>query len=173
MIVLPREVEDPADVDVRQMAFAALRVLGTRTGISSLVWSRRDDGMPVIYDIAARPPASPTLALMSHAHGADMHRAWANVVVNGHFAPIPRSHAAGAVFIEREGSGRRVSAVRGFDAIKRELGDLVVEARLPDVGTRAPGARSRDQYVIVRNESTSVVESALAHIASNVAIELM
>ena len=172
-IVLPREVEDPADLDVRHMAYAALRVLGTRTGISSIVWSRRADGSPQIHDIATRPPHSPMLSLMSHAHGADMHRAWANVVVNGHFAPIPRSNAAGAVFVGREGRGRRVAALRGFDAVKRELGHLIVEAQLPDVGARAPGARSRDQYLIVCDPSTSVVESALAHIASSVAIELI
>jgi hypothetical protein len=171
-IVLPREVEDPADVDVRHMGYAALRVLGTRTGIASVVWSRGADGSPMIHDVATRPPQSPTLSLMSHAHGADMHRAWANVVVNGHFTPIPRSHAAGAVFIGREGSGRRVAGIRGLDAVKRELGSLLVEARLPEVGARAPGARSRDQYLIVRDASTSAVETALAHIASTVVITL-
>jgi hypothetical protein len=56
--------------------------------------------------------------------------------------------------------------------VKRELGGLIVEARLPGVGTRAPRVNSRDQYLIVRDPSTSVVESALAQIASSVTIEL-
>jgi len=172
MIVLPREVEDPSCLDVRQMAYAALRVLGTRTGLSTVVWSRSADGRPRIHDITARPPHVATLSLMNHAHGADMHGAWANVVVNGRFAPIARSHAAGAVFVGREGKGRRVAALRGIDAVKRELGNLIVETRLPGVGARAPSAKSRDQYLIVRHPSTSVVESALAHIASSVAIEV-
>lgn len=170
-IVLPREVEDPVDLDVRRMGYAALRALGARTGISSILWSRRADGSPQIHEIQAHPPHSLSLALMSHAHGADMHRAWANAVVNGHFAPIPRSYAAGVVFVEREGTGRRVTGIRGYDAVTRELGDVIVDARLPSVGSRAPGRRARDHYFIVRDSSTATVEAALSHIASSVVIE--
>lgn len=173
-IVLPREVEDPADLQVRHLGFSALRALGARTGISSLRWSRDRNGRPVILDIAPRPPRAPTLSLMSHSHGADMHRAWANVVVNGHFAPIPRSHASGAALVPLVGAGTRVVSIHGFEKVKRELGKMLVESKLPEIGRRVPrkAARSGEHYLLVRHPRTSTVEQAIAHVASAVEVEL-
>jgi hypothetical protein len=125
----------------------------------------------VILDIAPRPPRAPTLSLMSHAHGADMHRAWANVVVNGHFAPIPRSHAAGAALLPVRGRGTRVVNVRGLDKVKRDLGRMLVESRFPEVGKRVTRAGD-DHYVLVRHQKTAAVEEAVAHVTSSVMVEL-
>ena len=87
------------------------------------------------------------------------------------FVPIPRTHAAGAMLVPRKGSGAHVSAVRGLDAAKRELRSMLVETRLPSIGTDRSALRDAE-YLFVRHPSTSMVESALAHLATNVAIEL-
>jgi hypothetical protein len=172
-IVLPRELDDPADAPVRQLAYAALRVLGVRSSVTSMHWSRAADGTPHIVDITTRPPDPLMLSLMGHAHDIDMHRVWANVVVGGAFSPIPRSYAAGAVLL-RTGATATDGFVglRGVDAIKRELGTMLVEMRLPDRAAGSVTSRSDEAYVIVRHPETAVVEAALGHVAALVSAEL-
>jgi hypothetical protein len=152
------------------MGFAALRALGMRTGMSSMTWFRKPDGSAAIADVVPRPPSAEVVSLMSHAHGADMNRAWANAVVNGMFTPIPRLYAAGAALVRTTGSGSRVVAVEGLDKARRELGNLIVEERLPMVG--AAWTRGQARWIVVRHAETSAVESALERLTGSVRIQL-
>jgi hypothetical protein len=151
------------------MGFAALRVLGMRSGISQMQWFRRKDGSAVISDVIARPPGAQILSLMSHAHGADLYRAWANAVVHDLFAPIPRQAAAGAVFFRGAGAGSRVVAVRGGDELRREIEPRVVEATFPEIGA---GAWESKGWVVLRHENTAELGRMLEAIGSRVRIEL-
>jgi hypothetical protein len=140
-VILPREVDDPADATVRRMGFAALRALEMGSGIAEMKWFRRHDGSPVIAEVSARPPESHIMSLMGLAHGADMFRAWANAVVHGIFAPIPRLFAAGAA---------RASA--DLETIRRE----------PGVAVESFGG-----FVLVRHAETRVVESITRRLCSD------
>ncbi|HTR78134.1 MAG TPA: hypothetical protein VMH39_08485, partial [Gemmatimonadaceae bacterium] len=171
-ITLPREIDDPADAKVRQMGFAALRALGIGSGISTMEWFRRPDGTAVISEITARTPGGELMSLMSHAHGADMHRVWANAVVNGLVAPLPRLYAAGAAFLRGEGHGRRVVAVHGLDTIRKELGAVVVEAYLPRIGKPKSTSIKGEGYVVVRHPETAVVDQALQRIIAGARVQL-
>jgi hypothetical protein len=157
MIVLPREIDDPADADVRQMGFAALRALGMDTGLSTITWTRRADGSAVICGVAPNPPDADIVALMGMAHKADMYRAWANGVVNGLFAPIPRPFASGAVFFTR-GNGAVTDRV---ERMAREEGDMIVTMREDREGTG-------EISIFVRHAETSAVERALGELAASV-----
>ena len=63
-------------------------------------------------------------------------------------------------------------AVHGVEQLQRELGNLVVEARLPQPGQPASSSYEGEGYVIVRHPETDVVQDALRRIVSGVRVEL-
>jgi len=65
-----------------------------------------------------------------------------------------------------------VRAVHGVDDVQRDVGHLVVEARLPRPGQQAGSDYLGEGYVIVRDPETSVVRDALGRIVSGVRVEL-
>jgi hypothetical protein len=134
-------------------------------------WFRRPDGSAVISEVAARPPGARFMNLISWAHDFDLFQAWAEAVVYGRFTPHPRRFAAGAAFLRGQGRGR-VKAVRGLEEISRELGALVVEARMPREAQAPSGGYEGEGYVIVRHPETSVVKDALMKIVTRVRVEL-
>jgi hypothetical protein len=91
---------------------------------------------------------------MGLAHKADMYRAWANGVVNGLFAPIPRPFASGALFFPAGNGNADISA--RLERMRREMGDILVEAR---------GEAGRTS-IFVRHAKTSAVEHALGELAA-------
>jgi hypothetical protein len=152
MIVLPREIDDPAGADVRQKGFAALRTLETDTGLSTITWTRRADGSVVISGVAPNPPDADVVTLMGLAHKADMYRAWANGVVNGLFAPIPRPFASGALVFPAGNGNADISA--RLERMRREMGDILVEpAGRPD-GSRSSCGTRRRQPSSTRSENS-------------------
>jgi hypothetical protein len=169
-ITLPREVDDPADPVVRQMGYAALRALGLDSGVANLEWFRRPDGSAVISEVATRPPGAHILSLMGLSHGADLYRAWANAVVNGVFGPIPRVFASGVAFLRSQGEGDHVAAVEGWEQLREELGDLVVEAVLPAPGQERSRSPEGEGYILVRDTETAKVDAALARITAEVRV---
>jgi len=170
-VLLPREADDPRYEGIRAVAGQALRALGMRTGLSHMEWFRRPDGSVAISEVGARPPGARFVNLISWAHDFDLFRAWAETVVFGRFTPRPRPYAAGAAYLRGQGEGR-VKAVRGLEEIARELGPLVVEARMPREGQSPTGTYEGEGYVIVRHPDTNVVKDALWKIVTRVRVEL-
>jgi hypothetical protein len=66
-----------------------------------------------------------------------------------------------------------VRAVHGTDALQRELGHLVVDARLPKPGQSASSSYEGEGYVTVRHPETGVVQDALQRIVSGIRVELV
>jgi len=170
-VLLPREVDDPRYQGIRAVASEALKVLGMQTGMSHMEWFRRPDGSVAISEVGARPPGARFVNLISWAHDFDLFRAWADTVVHGRFHPRPRPYAAGAAYLRGQGSGR-VRAVRGLEEVARDLGPLVVEARMPELGQAASGTYEGEGYVIVRHPETDVVKDALWKIITRIRVEL-
>lgn len=171
VVVLPREIEGPEYADIRETAAAAHHALGMGTGMTHLEWFRRPDGSVAISEVAARPPGAQFTTLISYAHDLDFYKAWPRIMVLDEFDPPVRRHAVGAAFLRGQGKGK-VHAIHGIDEVKREVGSLVVEARLPRRGQAPSPSYEGDGYVIVRHPETSVVESALAHVVRTIRVEL-
>jgi len=171
-VVLPREIDGLEFEPIREAGTAALRALGVGTALTHMEWFRRPDGTVAISEVAARPPGAQFTTLMSYAHDLDFYRAWARLMIHGAFDPPERRYAVGIVFLRGQGPGERITAIHGVDHASREVGDLVVEAKLPRAGQ--PGSRhyEGDGYVIVRHPETPVVEKALRRILSTVRVEL-
>ncbi len=170
-VLLPREVDHPRYDGIRAVAAAALGALGMRTGLSHMEWFRRPDGSVAVSEVGARPPGARFVNLISWAHDFDLFRAWAETVVFRRFTPRPRPYAAGAAYLRGQGEGT-VRAVRGLEEIARQLGPLVVEAKLPRAGQAPSGTYEGEGYVIVRHPETEVVKDALWKIVTRVRVEL-
>jgi len=125
----------------------------------------------MVSEVGARPPGAQIVSLMSYAHDLDFYRAWARLVVFEEFTPPERRYAAGAAYLRGQGTGH-VRAVHGLERAQRELGPLVVEARLPRPGQQAASSYEGEGYVLFRHPETSVVERALKRVVELVQVEL-
>ena len=170
-ILLPREVDDPRYDDIRAEAARALEVLGMRTGLCHLEWFRRNDGTIAISEVAARPPGAQIMDLVSYAHDVDFDAAWVRLMVFGTFEPPSRQYAAGVAFLRGQGEGH-VKALHRVEDAAREVGSLVVQARLPTIGQVPTGSYEGEGFIIVRHRETAVVEEALRKIITLIRVEL-
>ncbi len=170
-IVLPREIDAPHYDDIRAEAVRALDALGMVTGLTHMEWFRRPDGTVAISEVAARPPGAQIMTVVSRAHDIDFHGAWARLMVRGAFDPPERRWAVGAAFLRGQGRGV-VKTIHGLENAGREVGSLVVDARLPAVGASPTGSYEGEGYVILRHAETEVVVEALRKLVSAVRVEL-
>ena len=170
-VVLPREVDEPQYDDIRQAAFQTLQTLGMRTGISHLEWFRRPDGRIALSEVAARPPGAQLLTLMSRACDFDAIHAWARMTVFGTFETPRRKYAVGAAYLRGQGHGR-VRAVYGLNDVQQEVGHLITDARIPQVGQEAAANYEGEGFIILRHPDTETVQRALRRVVSLVRVEL-
>ena len=171
-IVLPAAAHRrPEFARIRAAGPRALDVLGMRTGMTHMEWFRRKDGSIAISEVAARPPGAQFTTLMSYAHDKDMYKAWVELMVFDTFEAPERKYAAGAAYLRGQGQGR-VRSIRGLEQAQKELGELVVEAKLPQLGTSPKEGYEGEGYVIVRHPDTEVVEKALKRMVELVRVEL-
>lgn len=170
-VLFPRHIDGPEYAAITEAGPDALAALGMVTGMSHLEWFRRADGSIAISEVGARPPGAQLTSLLSYTHGHDFYRAWAQLNAFGTFDPPDRSYAAGAAYLRGMGAGQ-VSHVEGIDAVHRELGDLVVEARLPSAGQAKSSSYEGEGYVILRHPETEVVSEGLKKIVSGIRVHL-
>jgi biotin carboxylase len=171
-VVLPREQNGPGYERIWEVGPAALRALGVRDAVTHMEWFRRPDGSIAVSEVAARPPGAQITSMLGYVHDVDFYRVWAELVTLGTFDPPERRYAAGTAYLRGQGRGR-VRAVHGVDELQREIGDLVVEARLPEVGQQASSSYEGEGYVIVRHPDTEVVRDAVHRIITLLRIELV
>ena len=170
-VVLPRSVDGPEFSDIHAMGRRALEALGMVTGITHMEWFRRPDGTLAISEVAARPPGAQFTSLLSYAHDTDFYAVWARLLVHETFDVPQRKFSAGAVYLRGQGKGR-VVAVRGAQELAEELGDTLVELKLPRTGAAPTNTYEGDGFAIVRHPETEQVEQALARVLRSVRIEL-
>jgi biotin carboxylase len=170
-VLLPREVDGPEYADIRAVAHPALQALGLGTAMTHMEWFRRPNGEIAISEVAARPPGAQFTSLISYACDCDFYRAWPRLMVYEEFTPPRRDYAAGAAYLRGMGQGR-IRAVHGLTQAQRELGGIVVEARLPQVGQAQPAGYEGAGYLIVRHPETRLVEQALRRAVELIRVEL-
>jgi hypothetical protein len=171
-VLLPRDLDDPRYDGIWEVGPAALRALGVRDALTHMEWFRRPDGSVAVSEVAARPPGAQITSMLGYVHDVDFYRTWAELVILGRFDPPERRYAAGTAYLRGQGRGR-VGSIRGVDKMQRELGQLVVEAHMPDMGQPASSGYEGEGYVIVRDADTEVVRDALRRIISEIRVELV
>ena len=169
--VLPRDISGPEYDPARRVGFAAVQRLGMGSGMTHMEWFRRADGTVAVGEIAMRPPGAEFVSLMSHAHDADLYRAWARAVVDEAFdGPFDRRYAVAIAYLRGSGPGRAVAAVAGLEEAQGTVGSLVVETRLPRIGAPRQSSYEGDGFVILRHPDTAVVRDAARRIVSTVRV---
>ena len=171
-VLLPREMDDPKYDGIREVGPAALRALGVRDALTHMEWFRRPDGSVAVSEVGARPPGAQITAMLGYVHAVDFYRVWCELVLLGTFEPPERRYAAGTAYLRGQGRGR-VRTVHGVEKLQRDLGHLVVEAKLPRPGQPASSSYEGEGYVIVRDPRTDVVREALRRIVSGIRVELV
>src|SRR6185295_2764173 len=159
-VLLPREIEGSEYEESRAASGPALRALGLTTGMTHMEWFRRAGGGIAISEVAARPPGAQFTTLLSYSCDCDFYRAWPRLMMTDEFTVPRRDFSAGAAYLRGMGTGR-VRALHGLAQAQRELGSLVVEARLPQMGQAQPAGYEGVGHLIVRHPETRVVEQAL------------
>jgi hypothetical protein len=170
-VLLPRAIDVPEYADIFRAGRAALDALGMVTGMSHMEWFRRPDGGLAISEVAARPPGAQFTTLISAAHDRDFYSAWAELSIFERFDPPQRKYAAGAAFLRGQGEGR-VVAIHGMEALRRELGAVLFEERLPQIGQLPSGSYDGEGWLILRHPETEVVERGLERAVKSVRVEL-
>lgn len=170
-VLLPRSLDDDRFTHIKSAGPEALSALGMVTGMTHMEWFRRSDGTIAISEVAARPPGAQFTTLMSYAYERDFYSAWAEVSVFGEFEPPERKFSTGGAYLRGQGEGH-VVAIEGLEKLEAELGDLVVEARLPGMGQAKSSSYEGEGYVVVRHPDTDVVADALRQVVSTVRVHL-
>ncbi len=170
-VMLPRHIDGPEYAAIQRAGPRAVETLGMVDGLSHMEWFRRPDGSIAISEVGARPPGAQFTSLLSYAHDHDFYRAWADIVIHGRFEVPERRYAAGAAYLRGQGDGK-VTAVEGIQAVREELGHLVIEAKLPQPGQPKSSSYEGEGYVIVRHPETEVVRRALERIVSIMRVHL-
>jgi hypothetical protein len=88
------------------------------------------------------------------------------------FDPPPRRYAVGAAYLRGQGTGAHVTAIRGLDEAQRDVGDLVVEVKLPELGQSPSGTYEGEGFVILRHEDTEVVKRGIKRVIEQIYVEL-
>ena len=171
-VLQPRRIDDPKFGPIFEAGPRALDVLGMDTGLSHMEWFRRVDGTIAISEVGARPPGAQFTTLLSYTHDFDFYRAWCKLVIFDEFTPPERKYASGAAYVRAQGTGKRIANVYGLDEMRRELGDIVMESKLPKPGTAPTGTYEGEGYIVVRHPDTHVVEQALKRLVETVRVEL-
>lgn len=170
-VMLPRQIDGPEYAAIRHAGPRAVEKLGLVNGLSHMEWFRRPDGSIAISEVGARPPGAQITSLLSYAHDLDFYRAWAEIVIHERFEPPTRKFATGAAYLRGQG-GAQVVNVEGVEALRRELGDVVIEAKLPQPGQPKASSYEGEGFVIVRHPETEVVQKALERIVSIMRVHL-
>jgi hypothetical protein len=171
-VLLPRELDDPRYGGIGDIGPAALRALGVREGLTHMEWFRRPDGSIAVSEVGARPPGAQLSSMLGYVHDVDFYRMWTELVILDRFDPPERKYAAGTAYLRGQGRGR-VRAVHGVDELNRQIGHLVVEARLPEPGQPASSGYEGEGHVTVRHPETDVVRDALRRIVEGIRVELV
>jgi hypothetical protein len=169
-VLLPR-VLGPEFDKINEAGPRALDALGMDTGITHMEWFRREDGSIAISEVAARPPGAQMTSLLGYAHDVDFYKEWVRIVGLHKFVPPERRWAVGAAYLRGQGTGK-VTDVSGIQQAQEELGDLVVEAKLPQRGQPKSSSYEGEGYAILRHEDTERVREGLKRLVTLMRVEI-
>ena len=168
--LMPRDISGDEYREFIEQGLATVRALEVGSSVVHMEGFLLEAGRVSFTDATLRPAGARIGPMLGFAHDVDPYRAWARVAVDGCFdGPWERKFAVGTIFLRGVGSGR-VVGVDGVSALRKQLGNLPVEVRLPRVGATKSVSYTGDGYITLRHPETAVVENALQLIAETLLV---
>jgi hypothetical protein len=168
--VMPRDINQERFHYFIEQGLAAVRALEVGSAMTHMEGFLSAGGNVSFTDATLRPAGARIGPMLAFAYDMDPRLAWARAAVDGAFdGPWERKYAVGTIFLRGTGGGA-VEGVSGVEEMKRRVGHMLVEARLPRVGAPASATYTGDGFITLRHEDTSAVEDALQLIAETVRV---
>jgi hypothetical protein len=168
--IMPRDISGDHYREFVQQGLAAVRALAVGNAITHMEGFLLAEGGVSFTDATLRPAGARIGPMLGFAYDIDPYFAWARVAVDGCFdGPWERKYAVGTIFLRGLGAGL-VEQVHGFESVRKQLGELFVEFRLPQIGAPKSATYTGDGYITLRHPETDVVEAAVQLIAEQVRI---
>ena len=168
--VMPRDIDGEMYRDFIAQGLEAVRALKVGHAMTHMEGFLLDDGGLCFTDATLRPAGARIAPMLAFAYDIDPYRAWARVAVDGAFdGPWERKYAVGTIFLRGSGRGE-IEQVKGIEAVRQQMGAMLVDGRLPRVGCAKSVTYTGDGYITVRYPETTAVEEALDWIARTVRI---
>ncbi|HWT03220.1 MAG TPA: hypothetical protein VN256_23410 [Pyrinomonadaceae bacterium] len=168
--VMPRDMSNERFRHFIEQGLAAVRALHVGSAMTHMEGFLLEDGEVSFTDATLRPAGARIGPMLAHAYDMDPRLAWARAAVDNCFdGPWERRHAVGTIFLRGAGGGS-VEGVVGVEEVKRRVGHMVVEARLPRAGAPASATYTGDGFITLRHAETRAVEDALRLIAESVRV---
>ena len=168
--IMPRDMSGDTFRDFITQGLAAVRALAVGNAMTHMEGFLLEGGGLCFTDATLRPAGARIGPMLAFAYDIDPYLAWARATVDGCFdGPWERRYAVGTLFLRGTGKGL-LEHVEGIESVRRHVGHLLVDARLPRVGAKKAATYTGDGYITVRHPETRVVEDALQLIAQTVRI---
>ncbi len=118
-----------------RMGYAVIKALEFDTGFTHMEWYRKGNGEVIFGEIGARPPGAHQVDQMKYACDFDVFREWGRAVSQGRIdSQLKRHYNVATIYKRAQGIGR-IQAIDGWDRIRAEFGQHIVENTLLPVGT--------------------------------------
>jgi hypothetical protein len=168
--VMPRDISDARYQPLIPKGLDAVRALLVGDAMTHMEGFLLEDGRVCFTDATLRPAGARIAPMLAYAYDIDPYLAWARATLDKSFdGPWERKFAVGTVFLRGAGSGN-VESTEGFEIVKAELGDDIVDVRLPRTGAVKAATYTGDGYITVRHPNTKAVEGALDFISRTIRI---
>ena len=168
--VMPRDIGGERYREFIEQGLAAVRALSVGDAMTHMEGFLLEGGGHCFTDATLRPAGARIGPMLGFAYDMNPYRAWARAAVDGCFdGPWERRYAVGTIFLRGVGAGS-IERVGGVEEVKRGVGEMIVDARLPRVGAAKSATYTGDGYVTVRHPETRAVEDALRFIAETVEV---
>ncbi|HKY27827.1 MAG TPA: hypothetical protein VJM12_07775 [Pyrinomonadaceae bacterium] len=168
--LMPRDINGERYRDFIEQGLSVVKTLSVENAMTHVEGFLHEDRSVSFTDATLRPAGARIAPMLAFAYDIDPYRAWARAVVDGCFdGPWKRKYAVGTIFLRGSGAGT-IESVEGVETAKRQLGELLVDFRLPRVGASKSATYTGDGFITVRHPDTQSVEDALDFIARTVRI---
>ena len=168
--IMPRDIDGELYRDFISQGMTAVRSLSVGNAMTHMEGFLLEQGGVAFMDATLRPAGARISPMLAFAYDIDPYRAWARVAIDGEFdGPWERNYSVGTVFLRGMGYGV-ITEVEGVETIKRTIGSLIVDGRLPRIGAFKSLTYTGDGYITVRHPSTSMVEEAIDLIRKTVRV---
>lgn len=134
--------------------------MGFLTGVGFIEFFSNESSPLVISEVAARPPSSNFLGLISYAKGFDAYADWAALFGGQYCAPQLKDQAVGALYIRAKEKGL-IESIQGVEYLLAYCGDYLVDKTLPEAGQITSTSYEGDGYLVFGGEFMSDIERLL------------